>query len=70
MPIHYEKRDDHIVVTCGPQWGLVVVDLPDGASRTCGRIEDPDALMRMDAEELVGAPVTLVPDGQVNRVLF
>jgi acetyl-CoA C-acetyltransferase len=53
-----------------PQWGLVVVDLPGGASRTYGRVEDPDALARLEAEELVGATVKLVPDGPVNRVQF
>jgi acetyl-CoA C-acetyltransferase len=51
-----------------PLWGLVVVDLPDGVSRTYGRVEDPDALARLEAEELVGAAVTLTPDGNVNRV--
>ncbi len=53
-----------------PQWGLVVVDLPGGASRAYGRVEDPDALARLEAEELVGATVTLVPDGNVNRARF
>ena len=56
------------VATDEPQWGLVVVDLPGGESRAYGRIEDPDALARLEAEELVGAEVTLEPDGNVNRV--
>ena len=51
-----------------PQWGLVVVDLPGGESRAYGRTEDPDALACLEAEELVGASVTLEPDGNVNRV--
>ena len=54
----------------GPEWGLVVVDLPGGTSRAYGRVEDPDALAQLEAEELVGATVTLVPDGNVNQVRF
>lgn len=50
-----------------PQWGLVVADLPGGAGRAYGRVEDVDSLERMEAEEVVGAEVTLTPDGKVNR---
>lgn len=53
-----------------PVWGLVVVDLPGGSGRAYGRVEEPDALARLEAEELVGATVTLAPDGSVNRVSF
>ncbi len=53
-----------------PVWGLVVVDLPGGAGRAYGRTEDSDALARLEAEELVGATVTLASDGPVNRVTF
>ena len=51
----------------GPEWGLVVVDLPDG-SRGYGRVDDPDLLAAMEADEWVGRPVTATPDGPVNRI--
>jgi acetyl-CoA C-acetyltransferase len=49
------------------QWGLAVVDLPDG-TRAYGRCEDEHLLARWEAEEWVGCGVELRPDGQVNRV--
>lgn len=51
----------------GAQWGLAVVDLPDG-TRAYGRCEDEDLLARWEAEEWVGRDVELRPDGQVNRI--
>jgi acetyl-CoA C-acetyltransferase len=41
-----------------PDWGLVIADVPDGA-RAYGRVEDPDLLRAMEAEEWVGSSVTL-----------
>jgi acetyl-CoA C-acetyltransferase len=51
----------------GPQWGLAVCDLPDGA-RAYARCEDPDTLVAWEAEEWVGREVTLATDGNVNRI--
>ncbi len=42
----------------GPDWGLVLADLPDG-SRTYGRVEQPELLDAMEAEEWVGRTVQL-----------
>jgi acetyl-CoA C-acetyltransferase len=42
----------------GPERGLVLADLPDG-SRAYGRVEDPDLLQVLEAEEWVGRPVQL-----------
>jgi hypothetical protein len=42
----------------GPDWGLVVVDLPDG-SRAYGRVEQPDLMEALEAEEWVGRTVQL-----------
>jgi acetyl-CoA C-acetyltransferase len=50
-----------------PEWGLVVVDLPDG-SRGYGRVEAPDLLRSLEAEEWTARTVTGDPDGPVNRV--
>ena len=50
------------------QWGLAVVDLPEDRGRAYARIEDPEALAQLEAEEMVGTPVMLVPDGAVNRM--
>lgn len=51
-----------------PEWGLVIADLADG-SRTYGRVEDPDILAAMEAEEWVGRPIELAPtDSGVNLV--
>lgn len=51
-----------------PQWGLAVVDLPDG-TRAYARVEEPDLLAAMEAEEWVGAEVHLVTgDGGRNLV--
>jgi len=53
-----------------PAWGLVVVDVAVGAGRAYGRVEDPDLLTAMEADEWVGGPVTLRSgDDGVNRVL-
>ena len=51
----------------GPEWGLAVVDLPDGA-RGYGRVDDVDLLGAMVAEEWVGRTLTASPDGPVNRI--
>ncbi len=48
------------------QWGLVVVDLPQGASRAYGRVEDPELLARLEAEEMVGSGVVLTAQGKRN----
>ncbi len=45
----------------GPEWGLVIVDLADG-TRGYGRVDDPDLLVAMEADEWVGLPVTATPD--------
>ncbi len=50
----------------GPEWGLIVADVPDG--RAYGRVEDPDLLAALESEEWVGRTVISTPDGQVNRV--
>ncbi|HKA93927.1 MAG TPA: acetyl-CoA acetyltransferase [Acidimicrobiia bacterium] len=44
----------------GPEWGVVVCDLPDG-DRAYGRVVDGDALSSIEREELVGRKVTLTP---------
>jgi acetyl-CoA C-acetyltransferase len=51
-----------------PAWGLVVADVHDGA-RAYGRVEDPDLLAALEAEEWVGRTVLLeeAPEG-VNLV--
>ena len=49
----------------GPEWGLLVVDVPGG--RAYARVEDPDDLAALEAEEWVGRAVTLAADGAVNR---
>ncbi len=50
-----------------PQWGLAVLDLPDGA-RTYARSEDLPTLARWEAQECVGEAVELRTDGTVNHV--
>ena len=42
----------------GPEWGLVLAYLP-GGRRTYGRVEEPDLLRDMEAEEWVGRAVQL-----------
>ena len=50
-----------------PEWGLLVCDLPDG-SRCYARLEDTDALVGAEREELVGRTVHLSPtEGGVNQ---
>jgi acetyl-CoA C-acetyltransferase len=50
------------------EWGLAVCDLADG-SRAYAKILDADLLAQAEAEELVGATVTLVPgDNNANVV--
>jgi acetyl-CoA C-acetyltransferase len=46
-----------------PEWGLVLADVPGG--RASGRVEDPDLLVALEAEEWVGraADLTPGPDG-------
>jgi len=52
----------------GPEWALLVVDLPGvGGARAYARVEDPDALVALEAEEWVGRTVTLTTDGDRNR---
>jgi acetyl-CoA C-acetyltransferase len=41
-----------------PEWGLVLADLPDGR-RAYGRVEQPDLLDALEAEEWVGRTVQL-----------
>jgi acetyl-CoA C-acetyltransferase len=48
-----------------PAWGLVIADLGDG-TRAYGRVEDPDVLGSMEAEEWVGRAVRF--DAQANGV--
>ena len=50
-------------------WGLAVVDLPDRPRRAYGRVDTADVLAAMEADELVGARVTLsTSDDGVNLV--
>jgi acetyl-CoA C-acetyltransferase len=42
----------------GPEWGLVLADLP-GGGRAYGRVEEPDLLQALEAEEWVGRTVHL-----------
>jgi acetyl-CoA C-acetyltransferase len=42
----------------GPEWGLVLADLPDGR-RAYGRVEQPDLLDALEAEEWVGRTIHL-----------
>ncbi len=42
----------------GPEWGLVIADLPDGR-RAYGRVEEPELLQSLEAEEWVGRTVRL-----------
>jgi acetyl-CoA C-acetyltransferase len=52
----------------GPEWGLVLADLPDG-SRTYGRVEQPDLMGALEAEEWVGRTIELSEgDRGVNLV--
>jgi acetyl-CoA C-acetyltransferase len=52
----------------GPEWGLVVADLPDG-SRAYGRVEEAELMDALEAEEWVGRTVRLSEgDGGVNLV--
>ena len=46
-----------------PEWGLVIADVADGA-RAYGRVEDPDLLPAMEAEEWVGRTVDLDAAGR------
>jgi hypothetical protein len=42
-------------------WGLVLADVPGGAGRAYARVEDPDLLAALEAEEWVGREVVLEP---------
>lgn len=57
------------------EWGLLVVDVPDGVAYEAGRayalVHDSDDLARLEAEECVGVAVTLAPgpnDSNVARL--
>jgi len=50
-----------------PEWGLAVVDLPEG-DRAYARITDVDLLHEIEKVEWVGADVELVPGDQGNLV--
>jgi acetyl-CoA C-acetyltransferase len=43
----------------GAEWGLVLADVPGG--RAYARVEDPDLLAALEAEEWVGRQVVLDP---------
>ena len=43
-----------------PEWGLVIADVADG-TRAYGRVEDPDLLHAMEADEWVGRTIALAP---------
>jgi acetyl-CoA C-acetyltransferase len=49
-----------------PGWALLVCDVP-GGGRAYARAEDPDDLAALEADEWVGRPARLTPDGAVNR---
>jgi acetyl-CoA C-acetyltransferase len=51
----------------GPEWALLVLDLPDGG-RAYGRVDDPDDLVALETDEWVGRAVRPRIDGDVNRV--
>ncbi len=52
----------------GPEWGLAVCDLPEGA-RCYARVVDPSLMREMEATEWVGRDVKLVDaGGGVNRI--
>jgi acetyl-CoA C-acetyltransferase len=52
----------------GPEWGVAVCELPDGA-RAYARMEDPDLLVEAERVELVGTAVDLVSgDDKVNVI--
>jgi acetyl-CoA C-acetyltransferase len=44
----------------GPEWGLVLADVP-GGRRAYGRVEEPDLLQALESEEWVGRDVRLSP---------
>ena len=51
-----------------PDWGLVLADLP-GGGRAYGRVEDPDLLVALEAQEWVGRSIDLAgQDSGVNQV--
>ncbi|HVM39465.1 MAG TPA: acetyl-CoA synthetase, partial [Acidimicrobiia bacterium] len=50
-----------------PEWGLAILDLPDGA-RAYARIADPDLLAEVEKVEWVGASVTVEPVEKGNVV--
>ncbi len=53
----------------GPEWGVAVCDLPDG-SRVYAKMADAELLASAETEELVGRPLTLGTEGNVNTAVL
>lgn len=53
----------------GPESGLLVLDLPDGA-RAYARVREPDLLADAESRELVGQPVTVSTENGVNTATW
>ena len=52
----------------GPDFGVVVIDLPGFEARAYAKITDTDLLLDAEDRELVGRTVTVTTDGKVNTV--
>jgi len=50
----------------GPDYGVVVVDLPEPDTRTYAKVTDADLMLHAESDELVGREVTLSTDGRSN----